>query len=218
MIEGNFIVLEGIDGSGTTTQAAALKRRFLDQGLPAHVTAEPSRGPVGSIIRQILTGRLVFHHHQRVTAPSWRIMALLFAADRQDHLEAEISPNLRDGVNVICDRYVFSSIAYQSVSSEDPDAVDWIRTLNRYVRTPDLILYLRLPPEEAIRRCRERDQGLELFDEPEFQKKLAVAYDTIHNLQRDTNVVTIDAAAPIDAVTDACWSHVVSLRSDGGVA
>ncbi len=117
MIEGHFIVLEGIDGAGTTTQAEALKRRFDDLGLPAHVTAEPSAGPVGAIIRQVLSGRLVARFHQAVRPLNWKIMSLLFAADRLDHVDSEILPNLSEGVNVLCDRYVYSSLVYQSASA-----------------------------------------------------------------------------------------------------
>ncbi len=126
MIRGNFIVLEGIDGSGTTTQAEQIKKEFTDMGLPAHVTAEPTTGPVGAMIRQVLSGRLVTRIGSSASPPGWTTMALLFAADRQDHLESEIEPNLRDGVNVICDRYLYSSVIYQSVSSNKPNSIEWL--------------------------------------------------------------------------------------------
>ena len=146
MIRGNFIVLEGIDGSGTTTQAQEIKKRFNDLGLPAHVTAEPSSGPIGALIRQILTGRLVTRSPSGVSQPRWTTMALLFGADRQDHLESEIEPNLRDGVTIICDRYVYSSVLYQSVSANDDSVSKWISEVNRYARNPDLVLNLNVNP------------------------------------------------------------------------
>ena len=125
MIRGNFIVFEGIDGSGTTTQAALLRSRFEQQGLPAHVTAEPSAGPIGTQIRQILSGRLVVPRSGSQSSFDWQTMALLFAADRHDHVRAEIEPNMIDGVNVICDRYLYSSVIYQSTASGRDDGEPW---------------------------------------------------------------------------------------------
>ena len=84
MPRGHLIVLEGVDGAGTTTQAERLREAFVRRGLPAHVTAQPSQGPVGMLIRQVLSGRLV---QNGAKPPSWATMALLFAADRQDHQE-----------------------------------------------------------------------------------------------------------------------------------
>ena len=215
MIQGHFIVLEGIDGSGTTTQAAELRKRFIEYGLPAHVTAEPSSGPVGSIIRQILSGRLVIRHQHGVSAPSWKTLSLLFAADRQDHVESEILPNLSDGVNVICDRYIYSSVVYQSVSSGDQKTTDWIREVNRYIKKPDLVLHLKIDPEEALNRRLARGGSVEIFDDPEFQAKLAGAYDNLEKTFKDTHVVTVDANRSIAEVADECWTHVERVRAEG---
>ena len=127
MIEGYFIVLEGIDGSGKSTQAEMLGRWHRDRGLPVLVTHEPTFGPIGSVIHQVLTNRLVVRGITGPRFPAWTTMALLFAADRLDHLESEILPNLLDGVTVISDRYYLSNIAYQcasgSNSAPDPSAV-----------------------------------------------------------------------------------------------
>ena len=215
MIEGHFIVLEGIDGSGTTSQASLLKKRFTERGLAAHATQEPSGGPVGALIRQILTGRVVSQRTQPTTQPSWKTMALLFAADRQDHLEAEVLPNIREGVTVICDRYVYSSIIYQSLSTEYADAEPWIRELNRFAPTPDLVLYLQVSPDEAFRRRLSRDRKAELFEDPDFQVVLAEAYDNMSQNYPDTRIVPIDGTQSIDAVTDACWHEIEVLRSLG---
>src|SRR5512139_742195 len=117
MIEGLFIAIEGIDGAGTTTQAKLLFDGLRARGLPVHLTREPSDGPIGVLIRQILTGRVVVPGLQGPRAPDWATMALLFAADRLDHVEAEIAPNLADGVTVVSDRYDYSSVAYQSVTA-----------------------------------------------------------------------------------------------------
>src|SRR5262245_15868735 len=103
---GKLIVLEGIDGAGTTTQARRLGEFMASRGVPVHVTNEPSAGPVGREIRNILRG---------AHAPfDQGAMALLFAADRLDHLSREIVPHLEAGTHVVCDRYLLSSIVYQS--------------------------------------------------------------------------------------------------------
>ncbi len=215
MIEGHFIVLEGIDGSGTTTQALELRKKFSQLGLPAHVTAEPTKGPIGGIIRQVLSGRLVMRLHQATVPLNWKIMSLLFAADRQDHVEAEILPNLQEGVNVICDRYLYSSVVYQSASSGDEEAAAWVAELNRYARTPDLVLYLRVNPVAAMERCQSRDKEIEIYEDPDFQKKLAVKYDALQKMFPTVKVVPIDGDRSIEEVALECWSQVEKLRSEG---
>ncbi len=215
MIRGHFIVFEGIDGSGTTTQAAALAARYASIKLPAHTTAEPSTGPVGALIRQILGGRLVVQSVQGLVSPTWKSMTLLFAADRQDHIEAEINPNLEDGVTVICDRYVYSSIIYQGLCSENKGAEDWIRAVNRFAVNPDLVFYLKVDPHEALRRRTERDRKIELFDDPDFQCRLAEAYERMPAMFPDTRIVTIDGNAKAEEVASQCWLEVERLRKLG---
>src|SRR5450755_2888527 len=114
MAKGRLVVLEGIDGAGTTTQAARLAARIKQAGTKARTTKEPSDGPVGTLIRHVLTGRIV---GAKGLAPGWATMALLFAADRMDHVETEIEPFLAEGGVIVSDRYDASSLAYQSVMS-----------------------------------------------------------------------------------------------------
>jgi dTMP kinase len=215
MSRGNLIVFEGIDGSGTTTQASALRQAFVKRGLPAHLTAQPSGGPVGSTIRQVLTGRLVIPGARPL---GWKTMALLFAADRQDQQEAEIEPNLRDGITVICDRYVQSSAIYQSTNADDPDAVGWILEANRFIRKPDLVFYLEIEPALARDRRRARSGAVEIFDDFAFQQQLAEAYDGLSELFPDIRLRTIDAAQPPDAIAELVWQEVELLRSEGAPA
>ena len=111
---GKFVVLEGMDGAGTTTQAARLAEALRARGVHVRLTREPSDGPIGMMVRQVLTGRIVSPAGR---APGWATMALLFAADRMDHVESEIEPFLLAGGTVISDRYDASSLAYQSVIS-----------------------------------------------------------------------------------------------------
>lgn len=215
MIEGQFIVLEGIDGSGTTTQCAMLAERLTDKGLPVHITREPSDGPVGVLIRQILTGRVVVPGHHGAHPPSWATMAALFAADRLDHLEAEVIPNLMDGVSIISDRYDYSSVAYQTVSSGGgPDAATWVRELNRKARRPDLTLILDVDPEAAASRRGSRSGSPELYETDAMQTELAAFYSTIDELFPDDAIRHIDANRDIEHVANAIWAEVAALRGE----
>ena len=215
MIEGHFIVLEGIDGSGTTTQCSILADRLSEKGLASHVTREPSNGPVGVLIRQILTGRVVVPGRHGARPPSWATMAALFAADRLDHLDAEVIPNLTDGVNVICDRYDHSSVAYQTVSSDGQDGVaDWVLQLNRHARRPDLTFVLDVDPEAAARRRETRSGDPELYEVSELQVELAKFYAKIDELFPNDNICHIDANCDIDGVAEAIWSEVLALRGE----
>src|ERR1700731_114804 len=99
---GRFVVLEGIDGAGTTTHVAPLAERLRAMRVPVRATREPSDGPVGTLVRQVLTGRVVVPGGR---APGWATMALLFAADRMDHVESEIGPFVSSGGTLVSDRY-----------------------------------------------------------------------------------------------------------------
>lgn len=215
MIEGHFIVIEGIDGSGTTTQCSILADRLTGKGLPVHVTREPSDGPVGVLIRQILTGRVVTPGRHGTRPPTWATMATLFASDRLDHLEAEIMPNLIDGVTVICDRYDYSSMAYQTVSSGGGEEVSaWVRELNRRARRPDLTLVLDVAPEVAAKRRGSRSGSPELYEVDEMQAELAEFYANIDDFFPADRIRHIDANRGVDAVADAIWSEVMALRGE----
>lgn len=217
-MEGNFFVLEGIDGSGTTTQVDRLCAWFRGLGLAAKATREPTGGPIGSMIRQVLTHRLVVPGVTGPRPPGWRTMAALFAADRLDHLDAEILPNLHDGVNVISDRYDLSSLTYQSVTSDDgegEEAIAWIQALNRYARRPDLTIILDVPANVAAERRNVRGATAELFETDDLQARLAAAYLGAERLIPKDEVVHIDATAPIDEVTAQVIGAVKAFRERG---
>jgi dTMP kinase len=157
---GAFIVLEGIDGAGTTTQTNALREHFRQTGRKVFFTHEPSDGPVGMLIRLALQGRLVggnYATHDEDDSSAGgdatfdpTALALLFAADRADHLAAQVKPNLDAGRIVVCDRYLLSTLAYQGQTNDDA----WLLQINRPAIVPDLTLFLDLPPAEALERMR----------------------------------------------------------------
>jgi pantoate--beta-alanine ligase/dTMP kinase len=188
---GRFVVLEGIDGSGTTTQVGKLGDRLRAAKVPVRTTREPSDGPIGTLVRQVLTGRIVVPGGR---APEWTTMALLFAADRMDHVESEIEPFVASGGVVLSDRYDASSLAYQSVSSGKggEGAVEWIRSLNRWAKRPDLTIVLDLNPDVAAERRESRGDAAQLYEQNEVQRALAAFYRDLARHMPGERVVVID--------------------------
>jgi len=197
-----FIVLEGIDGSGTTTQLALLERHLAARGRRVHPTREPSQGPVGRLLREILLGG---HPHPDGTPADGLAMALLFAADRRDHLRREIEPALAAGVDVVSDRYLLSSLAYQAQEAER----DWVAGLARDLRVPDLTLLLEVPTETAAARRRDAGRPDERYDADEIQAGVAARYREL--VSGDPSAITIDARGGIEEVARAVAAAVDRL-------
>ncbi|MCL2723411.1 MAG: dTMP kinase [Polyangiaceae bacterium] len=197
---GRFVVLEGIDGAGTTTQTQMLVEHLRNEGVRvARATREPSDGPIGSFIRQVLTGRVVAPGGR---APAWTTMALLFAADRMDHVESEIEPVLSQGGVVVSDRYDASSLAYQSISSDraEDTALDWIRQLNRHALRPALTIVLDVPAEVAAARRHARGEPAQLYEENDAQRMLAAFYRDLPRHMPTDSIVVIDGSGSIEDV------------------
>jgi dTMP kinase len=193
---GRFLVLEGLDGAGTTTQAARLCAWLASRGRRAHLTAEPSKGPVGTEIRQVLSGRL---RGAGGGGFDPRALALLFAADRLDHWESEIRPNLEAGLDVVSDRYVLSSLAYQGVTTGD---APWVAAVNGHAPAPDLTVFLRVRPAVALRRRYAATSEREIFEVPEFQRRVHRAYGRAlaRIVEAGERVAEIAGEEPVDAV------------------
>lgn len=165
MSEGVFVAFEGLDGSGTTTQAErAAAHVAAESEREAALSAEPTDGPVGSQIRRCLEGELQF---------GAETLALLFAADRIDHLEREIEPALADGAVAIVDRYSLSSFAYQRADGVD---ADWLRRINGRARPPDVTIYLDVPPATCVERLAEDGRGTDRFEREATLERVEAAY------------------------------------------
>jgi dTMP kinase len=215
MSRGRLIVLEGIDGSGTTTQVGLLAQRYRELGHGVVSTCEPSRGPIGKLIRQTLQGRLLDQERLEPHAFGWATMALLFAADRMDHVATEIQPALDRGDIVLSDRYDLSSLAYQSATApEDAHAVPWIRRLNERVVRPALTIVLDLEPELAEARRRARGEARELFEDQELQRRLALAYARAEELVPGDTVVHVPGAGTKEEVAERAWAIVTQVTSE----
>jgi dTMP kinase len=149
---GALIVIEGIDGAGTTTQTEMLLQWLQRVGIPSLATREPSDGPIGVVARQ--------HLGRKVDLASPEAEALAFAADRMDHVASEVAPALAKGITVVADRYYLSSLAYQALSCD----LAWVREINRFALRPDLTVFLAV----AVDVGRERFSGraaLERFED-----------------------------------------------------
>jgi dTMP kinase len=200
-----FIVLEGIDGSGTTTQLERLTRHLRDRGRAVLPTREPSIGPVGRLVREILLGQ---HRDERGAAFDGRAMALLFAADRRDHLMREIEPALAQGTDVVSDRYVLSSLAYQDVEAEH----DWVERLADGIRTPDLTLVLDTPIEVAADRRHRAGRPSERYDADATLARVAENYRRLAAApRRSANVVLVDGSATVEQVEQDVAAEVDRL-------
>ncbi len=202
--KGRFVVIEGIDGAGTTTQVARLAARLRADGRAVRGTREPSDGPIGSMIRQVLSGRVVSPEG----APGWATMALLFAADRMDHVEAEISPFVKTGGVILSDRYDASSLAYQSVTSGSgaKQAVEWIRTLNAHAVRPDLTIVLDLHADIAANRREERGEAAQLYEQNEVQRALAEFYHELPRHMPNDKITLVDGSGTIEQVHERVYA------------
>ncbi len=139
MRQGKFIVLDGIDGSGTTTHTEKLAEWLVGEGVSVLLTQEPTNRRIGSFIQEIIKN----------SETSGAVDALLFAADRLDHFEKVILPALNAGKIVISDRYIEASIAYQTAAGV---RTAWVKTVNQFVEKPDLTIILDIDPEIGLER------------------------------------------------------------------
>jgi len=200
----NFVVLEGLDGSGTTTQLRMTGNKLAERGIPHFCTGEPTQGPVGRTIRGILKKHLTAQPDT---------VALLFAADRTEHLYQEIEgivPRIQRGELVVSDRYLFSSLAYQSLNC-DPE---FVFALNRSFPLPRHLVFLDTPVEMSQRRlCTRSEDGLELYDGLDIQQDILSGYERAFSLFAHTKMQLhrLDGSGDPDLVFEKFWSILQSL-------
>ncbi len=203
---GLFIVLEGPDGAGISTQTALLRSALSARGIKAVATKEPTSGPVGSIIRQALSARLVYPPADPIGDD---VLALLYAADRLDHIRADILPRLNQGIHVICDRYRLSSYAYQGATLGQ----QWVRALNSRAIAPDLTFFIHVPPEVSLRRIATRGDYVELY---ETEERLRLTYASYMALvaemqQEGERIVVVDGTPPPEEVAAIILEETLKL-------
>jgi dTMP kinase len=159
--KGIFICIEGLDGSGKTTQAKLLTKK-LQKSHNTVYTAEPSHGKIGTFIRNSY-----LYGEKRLSSV---IETLLFAAERIEHVENEVLPALHQGKLVISDRYVYSSLAYQGAAGL---SLEWIEKINEHALRPDLAVFIDVNPKTAIRRLKPNKS---LMENMETQRKVRKIY------------------------------------------
>jgi len=162
---GKIIAIEGIDGSGKTTVSTEIYSYLSSRGIPVYYSFEPTYMKIGSIIHRFLRGEIPLDPHSQ---------ALLFAADRLEHLSREIIPHIKQGENVILDRYVHSSYAYQGALLND---LKWVVTINKFALAPDLAIYIDAPPSTAIKRIKKKKGSkLSIYEHARFLGKVRNIY------------------------------------------
>ncbi len=190
MPTGLFLVLEGIDGSGTTTQARVLADWLRSLGREAVLTAEPTKRPVGALIRQVLQGAL--------PEADETTMAFLFAADRADHMAAVVLPALDAGRIVVSDRHYLSSVAYQSLGVR----MAWVESLNSRFRRPDLTVFLDIDPAVGLERKQRQGSVAERYEKVALLERVRANYLTAiaHARAAGERVESLDASLSIESV------------------
>lgn len=196
-MKGPFIVFEGLDGAGTTTQLGLLQgwieRTYRKR---VYTTREPSGGPAGMLLQLAI--------RRRVTLDP-QTLALLFAADRVDHLKSEVIDRLETGTPVLCDRYYLSSYAYQL--RDMPDRLEWLETINAGAITPALTLLIDAPAEVCMERIRASRWTTELFENVDRLRAVRENYLTIarERLSQRERIEIVDGARTPEAVhADVC--------------
>ncbi len=202
MPRGKLITIEGIDGAGKTTLAAALLTALLERGLEARLLREPGGVRAAELIRELVKDPTL-----RIGA---RAEALLYAAARAQLVEEEVGPLLADGVTVVLDRFVDSSLVYQGAGRRL--GIEPVRAINEFATgglTPDLTLLLAIDPRAGRSRLQTRAEApdrLELEDD-DFFARIAAAYAELATAE-PRRMVTIDASQPPAAVLDAALGAV----------
>ena len=200
MTRGRFVVLEGGDGSGKSTQAARLADALRARGRSVHETFEPGAGPAGAVIRDLL-----LHGPETITPVA---EALLMAADRAQHVAAEIEPALARGEWVVCDRYVPSSLVYQGVVRDlGVDLVEQLSVVATGGLAPDVVIVLDVTDEVAASRQGEAPDRLER-EGVDFHTAVRRAY---RDLAGSRGWFVVDAGGTVDDVADAVGSAVEPL-------
>jgi dTMP kinase len=182
---GLFVVFEGIDGTGKSTQLHLLAEKLQQLGYAVVSTREPTDGPFGQKIRKLFVDRGAVSHEEELE---------LFIADRDQHVQDVIAPALTDNCVVVCDRYYLSTIAYQGANGMDPGI---ILRKNRDFPVPDLAIILEIEPAQSIHRIQnQRNEIPNTFEKESNLRKVAAIFDSMQH----PYIKRIDAADSIESV------------------
>jgi dTMP kinase len=208
---GLFIVLEGPDGAGISTQTGLLHASLVQRGIRTIATKEPTGGPIGSMIRQALTHRLVAPASEPLSDD---IMALLYAADRLDHIKVDVEPRLGAGIHVVCDRYRLSSYAYQGATLGQ----EWVRQLNSRSIKPDVTFFIDVPPDISRQRIISRGAPIEMYETEERLRPVYANYlELVEQCRREgERVITVDGRLAIGVVAATILQRALAIINAPG--
>ena len=205
MKKGKFIVFEGIDGSGKTTQARLLSEYLESRGYKTALTAEPTALPSGKALREALSGRVKKSECQ---------MAVMFVDDRiahNTHPTEGIAALLEAGVTVICDRYYYSSLAYQGQSTD----YEWVKSMNLLcpdIRQPDLCIYVDLLPKQSLERIAKGRESVEIYENLSTLTKVREQFlSVIRDLGERDNICILDGYRTPEQVSEDVRAIVDAL-------
>jgi dTMP kinase len=209
MKKNMFIAFEGIDGSGKSTQVKRLAERLEKAGHKVFITVEPTNSPIGTIIRNVFTGKFEADH---------RVIAGLFVADRLNHLlgrdDDGILKKLEEGYTVITDRYYFSSYAYQGAHMP----LDWVieaHSLSAGLLRPDLNIFIDIPPEISMERIRAGRNSTELYETIDNLIAVRSKYFEAFEKQKHVEKIFItDGNRPAEEVAGEVWQAVTDVTRD----
>lgn len=183
MKSGRFIVLEGIDGSGTSTQIKLLANFLINKGFKVFCSKEPTDSPLGHFIRQTLKENI--QKEPRLLA----MLALCFAADRLQHIHNIILPKKKEYDFILLDRYYLSSLVYQGLHLKK----SFIKDINQWAIEPDLTIILDVDVNIALKRLEKRNNQKDFYETKEFLEKIRKDY--LNFLNKDNkNIVLIDSS------------------------
>jgi dTMP kinase len=193
-LKGLFIVIEGIDGAGKTIQSKLLQKELIKKGFKAVYTSEPSKGFIGKFLRRISFKGVKLNPE---------VETLLFAADRFQHINFEVAPNLSMGKIVVCDRYFYASLAYQGAQGVD---LNWIKTVNNFIIKPDLGIYLDVPVKVGLSRISKRKKTV--FEKSEIEEKVREIY---LKLVKEKELIFVDGNKPIKDINNEIVNLTLSF-------
>lgn len=200
--KGKFIAFEGIDGSGKSTQIQLLGKKLRDRQISHYITMEPTDSPIGSLIHQIMMGRIKTDN---------KVIAALFVADRLDHLLNDVNglvSKIDSGVSVLSDRYYFSSYAYNSVDMP----MDWVIDANeqsRKILKPTATVFIDISPDVAIERITKNRFHQELFEKKSRLIKVREKYQEAFERMKDSeNIIIVDGNRPPEEIANEIWEKV----------
>ncbi len=197
MRKGKFIVFEGLDGSGKSTQIENLKAKLRTENIRCHFTREPSDSIPGGLIRSAMKKKTTFHNDTS---------ALLFLADRIEHVTKDIIPLLEEGIHVVSDRYYYSNIAYQGLSSD----MNMLYTLNELLimnkLRPDYTIFLNVSLEESLKRISQDRVQTDLYEEKDLLLRIREHFfQTFERMKDKENIITINADGDAESTFEKIW-------------